>query len=164
MSAPTLILGVDPGSHVTGYGIVLKDGNRFDYVDSGTIRPKGESPEKRYYEIFDGLEKIILSHNIHVASVESQFYLQNAQTLMKLSIARACVLIACGKNDIPVFEYAPRKAKIAVSGNGAATKEQVQKMIKLHLRQPNLTVALDASDALALALCHAYNIKPIQVR
>ena len=95
----------------------------------------------------------------NAVSVETQFVKKNVQIAMKLGMARGIILLACSLKNIPIYEYAPRKAKQAIVGNGAASKEQVQKMLKLLLNLSNIPEPEDAADALALALCHAHQLK-----
>ena len=160
----TYILGIDPGSKITGFGIIKKTHNQFEYIDCGVIKTKGDDKPTLFFELYQKIDALFERYPITQAACESQFVLKNAQTAMMISNAKTCVYIACGKRNIPVFEYPPKKAKIAVAGNGAAEKTAVQKMIKLHLNVVDLPLELDASDALAIALCHAFQLKPIQVK
>ena len=157
------ILGIDPGSKVTGYGIIKKQNNKIEFLDCGIIKTKNVEKPLLYLEIFESIENLLQKFPVDQAACESQFFCKNAQASMVISNAKTCLYIACGKKNIPVFEYAPKKAKIAVSGSGSADKEQVQKMLHYHLNLPNKKIPLDASDALSLALCHAFQLRPIQV-
>ena len=158
------ILGIDPGSKITGYGIIKKTGNMMEYVEAGIISSKAQEKSVIFYEIFSKIENLLEKYPISQASCESQFFCKNVQASMTISNAKTCLLIACGKKNIPVFEYAPKKAKVAVAGNGSAEKIQVQKMLHYHLKLPQETLPLDASDALSIALCHAFQIRPIQLK
>ena len=149
-----IILGIDPGTRITGYG-VIKDLQPLDY---GCIRPPADLPlPERYKIIFDGVEQLIEKFKPEAIAVESQFVLKNAQSAIKLGMAKGMVILAAARHGIEVFEYAPKKAKQAVVGNGAASKAQVQRMIAALMRLPNLPEPEDAADALALAICHANN-------
>lgn len=155
-----IILGIDPGTAVTGFGVIeLKNGKPVPLL-FGAIRPpaKATSAEK-YYHIFKGVEELILRFSPTDLSVETQFVYKNAQSAMKLGMARGVILVAAAKHQVPVFEYAPTKAKKAVVGQGSASKEQVQKMIQLLLCLKNRVEPEDAADALSLALCHAHTIR-----
>lgn len=152
-----IILGIDPGTRITGYGLirVLPHGN--EVVDFGCIRPSQDLPaSERYLYLFNGIESLIASHRPHAIAVESQFFFKNARSAMELSIVRGISMLAAARHNIPVFQYAPKQAKLAI-GNGSASKEQMQKMIQLLLRLPALPEPPDAADALALALCHTHH-------
>ena len=125
-------------------------------LDFGCIRPPPHlnNPE-RYLALFNGLEKLLDLYTPDAVSVETQFVYKNVQSALKLGMARGVVLIAAARRGIPVFEYAPKKAKLAVVGNGSASKEQVQRMVQLLLKLTVLPEPEDAADALALAICHA---------
>lgn len=152
-----VILGVDPGTRITGYGVIKVTGNQHEPLDFGCIRPKERSsPQERYLTIFEGIEHLLEKFHPDAVSVESQFLHKNAQSAIKLGMARGMVLLAAAKKRIPLFEYAPKKAKLAVVGKGGASKQQVQKMIQLLLRLSTPPEPEDAADALALALCHAH--------
>jgi len=157
---PPIILGIDPGTQVTGYGIIVMEGHLLKAVDFGCIRPpKTATPAEKYLTIFNGLEQLIASFRPTAIAVETQFVYKNVQSALKLGMARGVALLAAAKQAIPIFEYAPRKAKCAVVGQGAASKEQVQKMIQLLLRLSSLPTPEDAADALALAICHAHTLR-----
>jgi len=155
-----IILGIDPGTRVTGYGLILVKGRDISVIDFGAICPPPKAAlSKRYHIIFEALEEIIREHCPDAVSVETQFMHKNVMSAMKLSMARAMTLLAAERAEIPLFEYAPRKAKQAVVGRGAASKEQVQKMIQVLLNLTELPTPEDAADALALALCHANSLR-----
>lgn len=155
-----VILGIDPGTKITGYGVLKVCDNTFNALDFGCIRPPYTyALTKRYFIIFDSIEKIIQKYKPNAIAVETQFVNKNAQSAIKLGMARGSVIIAAEKNFVPVFEYAPRQAKMAVVGNGAASKEQIQKMLKMLLNLSKEPTPEDASDALALAICHAHRIR-----
>ncbi|NGX47860.1 MAG: Crossover junction endodeoxyribonuclease RuvC [Chlamydiae bacterium] len=154
-----IIIGIDPGTRVTGYGIILYHPHRPRALDFGCIRPPAKaSSSKRYLIIFEAIEDLIEKHNPEVLAVESQFMHKNALSAMKLGMARAMAILAAERRGIPIFEYTPKKAKKAIVGHGSASKEQVQKMIQALLHLPVMPTPDDAADALALALCHAHEV------
>lgn len=129
-------------------------------LDYGCIRPPASLPlEKRYLIIFQALQKLIELYAPISIAVETQFVKKNVQTTLKLGGAKGIVLLAAALHDIPIYEYAPKSAKLAVVGHGSASKEQVQKMMQMLLKLPSPPAPEDASDALALALCHAHNLQ-----
>jgi len=160
VSSPTdkkelVILGIDPGTLITGFG-VIKAGSVIQPLDFGCIRPPSKlPPSQRYLIIFQGIDHLIDKYQPDAIAVETQFVYKNVQSAMKLGMARGMVLLAGAKKNIPLFEYAPKKAKLAVVGNGSASKHQVQKMVQALLRLPEPPEPEDAADALALAICHA---------
>jgi len=148
------ILGIDPGSRFTGFGVLDFVGDKPTYVASGTIKsPDGTFPE-RLRKIFDSVSEIVAQYRPDIVSIESVFMARNAGSALKLGHARAAALCATFEFDVEVYEYAPREIKLAVVGTGAATKEQVQHMV-MSLLQLDGTPASDAADALAAAICHA---------
>jgi len=159
------IIGVDPGTTVTGWGVILHEGTRYRLIDCGTIHPKTTlPPEQKYLHIFDGLSTVIALHTPDALSVETQFVDKNVQSAIKLGMARGMAYLAAAQKGIPVFEYAPTKAKQAVTGKGFATKMAVQRMVKLLLGLKEISLREDASDALALAITHAHFSRRHDVR
>lgn len=155
-----IIIGIDPGTWVTGYGIILHHPHRSKALDYGCIRPPPKTgSSKRYLIIFEAIEELLDRYEPQALAVESQFMHKNVVAAMKLGMARAMAILAAEKRGIPIFEYAPKKAKKAVVGHGSASKEQVQRMIQGLLSLPTLPTPEDAADALALALCHGHTIK-----
>jgi crossover junction endodeoxyribonuclease RuvC len=151
----TRILGIDPGSRLTGFGVLDFEGDKPSYVASGTIRsPDGTFPE-RLRKIFESVGEIVGEYRPAIVSIESVFMARNAGSALKLGHARSAALCATFAHDVEVFEYSPREIKLAVVGTGAATKEQVQHMV-VSLLQLDGTPAADAADALAAAICHAH--------
>lgn len=152
-----IILGIDPGTRTTGYGIIRKNKNILSPLDFGCIRPPQKYDlNKRYLIIFSSIEELIEKYNPTSISIETQFVKKNVQSAIKLGMARGVIILAGMKKNIPIFEYAPRKAKSAVVGNGQASKHQVQKMIQMLLNLKNINIPEDAADALSLAICHAH--------
>ncbi|WP_026840789.1 crossover junction endodeoxyribonuclease RuvC [Citrifermentans bremense] len=152
-----IILGIDPGSRKTGYGIISKQGNRLIHVDNGAIFTQSakDFPE-RLEKIFTGLSEIIAQYRPEVVAVEDVFLAKNAQSALKLGQARGAAIVAAVNVGLPVHEYTAMQVKQAVVGTGRAEKAQVQQMIKALLNLPEVAQE-DASDALAVAICHAHS-------
>lgn len=152
----TIIMGIDPGTKVTGYGIIKIKDNVYKILTSGYIKPSYKLDlNLRYLKIYLQLEKLIKDYSPDAVSIETQFLKENIQIAIKLGMARGIAIIAALKNKVPVYEYAPRQAKLAVVGNGNASKEQVQKMIGI-LFNTDKKITKDEADALSLAICHAH--------
>lgn len=152
----TRILGIDPGSRVTGFGVIDSDGRQSRYVASGCVRTSDGAFADRLGEIFRGLEGVLSDHRPEQVAVEQVFMARNAGSALKLGQARGAAIVAAVHHGLPVFEYTPRAVKQAVVGNGGAEKEQVQHMIRILLGLQG-RMGLDESDALAIALCHAHS-------
>jgi len=150
-----LILGIDPGSRITGFGIINSVGGRNEYVASGCIRIKGEELPERLKQVYAGVDEVIERYCPQEMAIEQVFMAKNADSALKLGQARGVAIVAGANHDLPVHEYAARKVKQAVVGNGGADKSQVQHMVMNILKLPGLPQA-DAADALAIALCHAH--------
>ncbi|MBF8262822.1 MAG: ruvC [Parachlamydiales bacterium] len=151
-----IILGIDPGTQVTGYGLIQKDAPRLIALDYGCIRPPAALPLcERYRIIYESLSILIDKHRPDAMAIESQFILKNPQSAIKLGMAKGMAILAATQRGVPIFEYAPTRAKRAVVGHGHASKWQVQKMIQTILRLPSVPEPEDAADALSLAICHA---------
>lgn len=150
----TLILGIDPGSRVTGFGLVNVRGTKQEYVASGCIRTDsaGELPAK-LSEIFAGVAELIREYQPAEFAIEKVFMARSADSALKLGQARGVAMVVAVNEGLPVFEYEARKIKQAVVGTGAANKGQVQHMVTQLLGLPGAPQA-DAADALAIALCH----------
>lgn len=148
------VLGIDPGSRITGYGIVEKNGNKLIHIDNGAIftAPENALPEK-LKSIFDGLNQVIEEYKPDEVAVENIFFSTNVQSALKLGQARGAAIVAAVNAGLPVSEYSALQVKQAVVGEGKADKTQVQKMLKALLGLPEVAQA-DASDALAVAVCH----------
>ena len=156
----TIILGIDPGTIITGYGVIREADRHWEPLDFGCIRPpRNLKIHERYLAIFEGIDLLLEKYQPEAVAVETQFVYKNVQSALKLGMARGAVLIAAARRGVAVFEYAPRKAKQAVVGNGAASKFQVQRMVQMELKLSQLPEPADAADALALALCHAHTKK-----
>jgi len=151
----TLILGIDPGSQKTGFGIISHEGSRSEYITSGIIRlPRTNLPE-RLKIIFDSVTEIVEQYCPQELAIEEVFMARDAKAAIKLGQARGAAIVACANRGMPVFEYAAKSIKQAVVGTGNADKQQVQHMVKALLKLPAAPPE-DAADALAAALCHAH--------
>ena len=150
----TRILGIDPGSRITGFGVLDFDGSQSRYVASGCIRVEGEIPQ-RLQKIYESLTTLIDEHQPQELAIEQVFMHRNAASALKLGHARGAALVAAGNRALSVYEYTATQIKLAITGRGRGTKEQVQHMIKVLLSLP-VVPQQDASDALAAALCHAH--------
>ena len=150
------ILGIDPGSRATGYGLIRLEGNRLHHIDNGVIRP----PEKadlaiRLLHIHQELQAVISQYGPDCSAIEQIFMAKNAQSALKLGQARGVAMLAAASAELAVAEYTPLQVKSAVVGYGRASKSQVQQMVKALLKLPEIAQE-DASDALAVAICHAH--------
>ncbi len=148
----SVIIGIDPGSRRTGYGIIRVEGNRHIYLTSGYLDVSSFSLSEKLRQIFLGLQKVIQTFQPQEAAIEQIFMHENPNSALKLGQARGAAIVAL---DIPVTEYSARQVKKSVVGNGAANKEQVQYMVSRLLNLAKVLQA-DAADALAVALCHAH--------
>ena len=154
-----IILGIDPGTNILGFGIIRVDAKGPHYVTMGVFDlRKIKDPFEKLANIFAGVNELIEEYKPDELAVESPFYGKNAQVVLKLGRAQGAAITAAILHGIPVTEYAPRKAKIAICGNGAASKEQVSVMIQKTLKVELDPKHLDATDALAIALCHHYQM------
>ncbi|MCE2982946.1 MAG: crossover junction endodeoxyribonuclease RuvC [Parachlamydia sp.] len=152
----TVILGVDPGTIVTGYGIIEIDGHTITAIDFGCIRPPlAYKLSDRYLVIHEGIAQLIEQYAPTAIAVETQYVHKNVQSAIKLGMARGAVILAAKMKELGVFEYAPTQAKLAVVGSGKASKKQVQGMVQRRLNLLKEPEPEDAADALALAICHA---------
>jgi crossover junction endodeoxyribonuclease RuvC len=149
-----IILGIDPGTRITGYGLIRVQGNKFEHLDNGCIVAQTTKPMKdRLTFISDKIDKIIEQHQPEVIALEKAFFAKNASSALKLGQCRGVIMVAAGRASLPLSEYSPSEIKQAVTGSGRAHKEQIQKMIRLRLGLPEDPQS-DASDALAVAICH----------
>jgi crossover junction endodeoxyribonuclease RuvC len=149
-----LVLGVDPGSRVTGYGLIEKRMNQMTCIDAGTITPSVLLPfYQRIHAIFQAMTELMEKHRPEEMAIEDVFYGKNVKSSLKIGHARGAVLIAAVRCGVKIFEYTPLEIKKSVVGYGRASKEQVRAMIRVILKLKAQPV-LDASDALATAICH----------
>ena len=154
-----IILGVDPGTNLTGFGIIKQNESNFFLVRNGLIKlsPKNSLPDKLAI-IYDGLVEIIRIYKPDEFALETAFYGKNVQSAMKIGYARGAAILAAAHCKVPMSEYSPREIKKSVVGRGAASKEQVSFMIKTILSVKEKKMKFDESDALAVALCHAFRM------
>lgn len=154
------ILGIDPGTATTGYGLIKKEGNKLYSIDYGCIETKANMcmPD-RLNEILKQTEKIIKEYKPDVMACEELFFFKNAKTVITVAQARGVLIVAGRKNMIPVYEYTPLQIKQALTGYGRAEKKQMQKMVTLLLKLDIIPKPDDAADALAVAICHANSEK-----
>lgn len=150
-----LILGIDPGSRKCGYGLVAAGGARLEYVACGVIRVETLDFPARLQSIFHHLTEIIGQYHPQVAAIEEVFMGKSASSALKLGQARGAAMVACSNQGLPVYEYATRKIKQALTGTGRAEKAQMQHMI-CTLLQLDRAPSEDAADALSVAVCHAH--------
>ncbi|MFC2149392.1 crossover junction endodeoxyribonuclease RuvC [Candidatus Auribacterota bacterium] len=154
------ILGIDPGTRITGYGLIEVRGSRSIPVAHGKIANSASLPlSKCFRNIYRQLRVVIDSHKPQAVAIENVFYCKNVNSAIKLGEARGVAILAAAESDLEIFEYMPRKVKQAVVGQGGADKIQVLKMVKMLLGLKEDIESVDASDALAVALCHAHTIK-----
>ncbi|MBD1571678.1 MULTISPECIES: crossover junction endodeoxyribonuclease RuvC [Vibrio] len=156
----TIILGIDPGSRITGYGVIRQEGRYLQYLGSGCIRMSEKELPGRLKQIYAGVSEIITQFQPDVFAIEQVFMAKNPDSALKLGQARGSAIVAAVNADLPVFEYAARLIKQSVVGTGAATKEQVQHMVQSMLKLSAKPQA-DAADALGVAICHANTNKTL---
>ncbi|WWO95877.1 MAG: crossover junction endodeoxyribonuclease RuvC [Candidatus Dasytiphilus stammeri] len=149
------ILGIDPGSRVTGYGVIIKKDNIIHYLDSGCIHSNEEVFASRLKLIYLGVSKIITKFNPNVLAIEQVFIAKNANSALKLGHARGAAMVSAVNHHLPIFEYAAKKVKKTVVGTGKAGKQQVQHMVRFLLKL-SFTPPTDAADALAIAITHCH--------
>ena len=151
-----IILGIDPGSVVLGYGAIHSVGKSAELIEYGIIRPKLKQSDfnLRLLEIFNDLTSIFKRIKPDLVSVEKMFYHKNAQSLIKLAQARAITILVTIQHGIPIIEYSPREVKKSIAGRGNASKQQVQFFVKNLLNISETPEFFDVTDALAIALCH----------
>ena len=149
------ILGIDPGTNIMGYGIIQTQGSNMSIVCSGVIRlNKIESHQLKLKMIFERLQGLIGKYRPQEVAIEAPFHGKNVQSMLKLGRAQGVAMAVAILDDLPIFEYAPKKIKMAITGNGNASKEQVAGMLEHLLSYKNKDHPLDATDGLATAVCH----------
>ncbi len=155
-----IILGIDPGTNYTGYGIINQNRNTFTRVVNGLIKlPAAKEIPLRLEIIYDELDKIIKLYKPDEFAIETAFFGKNVQSAMKIGYARGVSILAGVHNKLPISEYSPREIKKSVVGTGAASKEQISYMIKTILDLKDEKMRFDESDALAVALCHSFRMR-----
>ena len=150
-----IILGIDPGTNLMGFGVIKVIGSNITMLDVGVLNMKKDKElGVRLRMIYQKMIELIEQHLPDELAIEAQFFGQNVQSMLKLGKAQGVAIAAALSRDIPYEEYAPKKIKMSITGNGNASKEQVAKMLCHILKNKNITDSLDASDALATAICH----------
>ena len=156
------VLGIDPGSECTGFGIIETDGRRHQVVNYGAIRSGRGAFADRLVRIERELVEVIAASNPNVVAVEEAFHAANVKSALKLGHARGVALLVAARAGLPVFEYSPLEVKSATVGYGRAEKRQVQEMVRLLLGLKSIPVPFDAADALAVAICHIHHSGPLK--
>lgn len=152
-----IILGIDPGSLRTGFGIIRIEKNKLSLIDSGVFTFKSEElMHLRLKKIYARLSEKITGYKPDTMAIETAFFGKNVQSALKLGYARGAALLAAANAGLDIYEYSPREVKKAVTGNGAAAKEQVSFMVKTILTLKSKKITTDESDALGIAICHAF--------
>jgi crossover junction endodeoxyribonuclease RuvC len=160
-----IILGIDPGTTVMGYGLILTEGKKYKILQYGVIHlKKYETHELKLKKIFERISGIIEEYTPDSVALEAPFYGANVQSMLKLGRAQGVAMAAALSREIPITEYSPKKVKQSVTGNGNASKEQVAAMLQTLLGITELPKLLDATDALAVALCHHFHEGRVQTR
>lgn len=160
-----IILGIDPGTNVMGYGLLSIVGKQYSLLQFGVIHLKKYSThELKLKKIFERIIGLIEEYHPDAVALEAPFYGENVQSMLKLGRAQGVAMAAALSREIPITEYSPKKVKQSVTGNGNASKEQVAEMIKTLLKIQEVPKLLDATDALAVALCHHFHDGRLQTR
>ena len=154
-----IIIGIDPGTNVMGYGILQVLDKKPQLMAMGVLQlSKFENHYMRLYRIFERVQGLIDQYHPDEMAIEAPFFGKNVQSMLKLGRAQGVAMAAALSRDVPIAEYAPLKIKMSITGNGSASKEQVADMLKrmLHISEENMLPQLDATDGLAAALCHFF--------
>ncbi|MFN3996934.1 crossover junction endodeoxyribonuclease RuvC [Algoriphagus sp.] len=160
-----IILGIDPGTNVMGYGLIMTEGKKYKILQYGVIHlKKYETHELKLKKIFERVTGIIDEFLPDTMALEAPFYGANVQSMLKLGRAQGVAMAAALAREIPITEYSPKKVKQSVTGNGNASKEQVAAMLQTLFSLTELPKMLDATDALAVALCHHFHEGRVQTR
>ncbi len=153
-----IILGIDPGTATTGFGVVEKQGSKVIHIAHGVIRTPKEDPiEIRLLSIYDQMNVLLEAHKPDSVAVEKLFFGNNVTTALTVGRSVGVILLATAQHKLPCMEYRPNEVKMAVTGYGAAEKQQVQQMVKQLLSLATIPKPDDAADALAIAICHAHS-------
>ncbi len=159
------ILGIDPGLGTTGYGIIEKQGENLKYLTFGGISKSAKANfTQNLLAIYQKIHQIILEFEPDCCAVENIFYHQNKKTAIVMGHVRGVAMLAAAQSGIPIHEYSPREVKLSIVGLGAASKPQVQAMVKNILRMTEVPQPEDAADALAVAICHIHRMKMAEIR
>ncbi|HPJ55144.1 MAG TPA: crossover junction endodeoxyribonuclease RuvC [Bacteroidales bacterium] len=159
MNKESIILGIDPGTRIMGYGVIRKKGSKIETMAMGVVNMTAiKDPYRRMSHILEKMYELLDCYHPDCMAIEAPFYSKNIQSMLKLGRAQGVAIAAALSRNVPVCEYAPRKIKMAVTGKGAASKEQVAGMLKRIMVVDEKAESLDATDALAVAVCHAYQM------
>ena len=155
-----VVLGIDPGLVQTGFGLISISNQKIDCIDYGVIKPdKASDLSNRLLTIHEDVKSIISNYSPKIVVIEDVFYGKNIKSALKLGQARGSAMVAAASVNLPIYEYSARKIKQAITGNGNSTKEQIQFMVKNILNLKVLPMPIDASDALAIAICHSQQFR-----
>jgi crossover junction endodeoxyribonuclease RuvC len=155
-----LILGIDPGTATTGYGLVREHDAELDLVSYGVIAtPSGLTLPERLQTIYQGVSQVIREHQPDAAAVEELFFSRNVRTALSVGHARGVALLALADAGLPIYEYKPLEVKQAVAGYGGADKQQIQEMVRMLLHLDHVPQPDDAADAVAVAVCHIHSVR-----
>ena len=156
MKKEKIILGIDPGTNIMGYGLIKKSNDKINFLYLDVILlHKVDTHNLKLKKIFETTNQIIKTYSPDEIAIEAPFFGKNAQSMLKLGRAQGAAIIASVVNSIPITEYAPKKIKLAITGNGKSSKEQVAGMLVQMLNLEKMPKYLDATDGLAAAVCHA---------
>ncbi len=163
MSQPErIILGIDPGSNIMGFGVINASGKEPGYIDMGVLDIRKEADQyQKLNAIFRTTVRLIENYKPVELAIEAPFFGKNVQSMLKLGRAQGVAIAAALSMDLPVFEYAPRKIKLSITGVGQASKEQVAAMLERMFKIPDIPKNFDATDGLAAAVCHFYENRSI---
>ncbi len=162
MSTDKVILGIDPGTTIMGYGLIHIRGTKADLIDIGVLHlEKLENQAMKLQSIFSRTLELIEQHKPDELAIEAPFFGKNVQSMLKLGRAQGVAIAGALYRNIPIFEYAPKKIKQSITGNGNASKQQVASMLQTLLSFNDLPKHLDATDGLAAAMCHFFQRNPV---
>lgn len=164
MAVERVILGIDPGTNLMGFGVIRTMGNKAEFVQMGVLDiRKVDDTYMKLKAVYDKVIELVDTYLPDEFAIESQFFGKNVQSMLKLGRAQGVAIAAALQRDLPIAEYAPLKIKMSITGNGAASKEQVASMLQRQLGIPDESMEkhLDATDALGVALCHFFQINRV---
>lgn len=156
------VIGIDPGTRVIGYGVIETSGSTLKALGWGAIDVRKKTLPERLSELFKSLTAVLKKYKPHCAAVEKAFFAKSADSVIKIGEGRGVAILAAALQNIPVSDYSATMIKKSVTGTGAAHKSQVQNMVKVILGLDSLPQPLDASDALACAICHCHRIENVK--
>lgn len=160
MARQQIVIGIDPGTQVTGYGVIATDGQKLSLIVAGAIfMEKYDDHYDRLACIYDRVLELIESYKPDALAIEAPFYSKNVQSMLKLGRAQGMAMAAALTRKLPIFEYSPKTIKQSITGNGNASKEQVAAMLAHIMQSKDLPKQLDATDGLAAAVCHHFKLK-----